>query len=139
MSAKAHSSLSDSADSDDEVEIIEQWDQRLKSTQQYKIVVVLLNLEEAGLPSQEKMMDYLLAFAGLTMEHCFPSEGYLNNWMSSSWYKLRSNWMSPRLWRTGRRNGQSLSVPKRLPCLSFSTTSSEQCKSVTPAATASRR
>ena len=64
-----------SADTDDEVEIIEQWDQRLKSTQQYKIAVVLLNSRKQGVPSLEKMMDYLLAFAGLSTEHCFPPEG----------------------------------------------------------------
>ena len=57
------------------MEIIEQWDQRLKSTQQYKIAVVLLNSRKQGVPSLEKMMDYLLAFAGLSTEHCFPPEG----------------------------------------------------------------
>ncbi len=61
MSDKAHSSLGDSADSDDEVEIIEQWDQRLKSTQQYKIAVVLLTSTKQGVPSQGKMMDYLFS------------------------------------------------------------------------------
>jgi hypothetical protein len=43
------------------VEIIEQWDQRLKSTQQYKIAVVLLNSRKQGVPSQGMMMDYLFS------------------------------------------------------------------------------
>jgi len=75
IAAKAHPVVSDSGESDDEVEIIEQWNQRLKSTQQYKIAVILLTSRKQDVPSQEKMIDYLLAFADLSTEHCFPLEG----------------------------------------------------------------